>query len=292
VNQAFPPYTPMKLSVFTDEISRDTSRAIELASAWQIPSVEVRSLDTGRFPLVPDQELEDFQRRLEDRELQVSGVSPGFFKGPVTDPDVPRALAEDLPRACEWAQRWGTQRVSCFAFGRDRGTVPAEVVDRLGDMARIVEAHGCLLILENEAVCWGNTGVEASELIRRVGHDNLSLCWDPGNSARAGSTCPFPEEYEQLRDLVTHVHLKNFDPEGGQWSLMDTGVVDWPGQLAALRNDGYEGFVVIETHSKISLDGFEILPDDDLLHLDPLETNTLRNLQFVRALVPALRGDR
>lgn len=281
----------MKLSVFTDEISRDTSRALELAAAWQIPSVEVRSLDTGRFPLVPDQELEDFQRRLEDRGLQVSGVSPGFFKGPVTDPDVSRALAEDLPRACEWARRWGTKRVSCFAFARDGQTVPAAVADLVGDMARSTEAHGCDLVLENEAVCWGNTGLEASQLICAVGHDNLSLCWDPGNSARAGSTCPFPEEYEQLRDLVTHVHLKNFDPERGQWSLVDTGLVDWPGQLTALRNDGYEGFVVIETHTNISPDVFELLPDADLRHLDPQETNTLRNLQFVRALVPSLRED-
>ena len=281
----------MKLAVFTDEISRDTSRAIELASAWQIPSVEVRSLDTGRFPLVPDRELQDFQRRLEDAGLPVSGVSPGFFKGPVSDPGVPRALAEDLPRACEWARRWGTKRVSCFAFAREEATVPAAVVDRLGDMARAARTHGCSLVLENEAGCWGSTGVEASELIRRVGDDNLSLCWDPGNSARAGSTCPFPDEYEQLRDLVTHVHLKNFDPELGQWSLADSGLVDWPGQLSALRNDGYGGSVVIETHTRTRPGGLEAPPKTDLPQLDPLESNTLHNLQFARALVPSWRTD-
>jgi len=279
----------MKLAVFTDEISRDTSRAIELASAWQVPSVEVRSLDTGRFPLVPDQELMDFGSKLENSGLLVSGVSPGFFKGPVSDPGVPRALAEDLPRACEWARRWGTNQVSCFAFTREGETMPAAVADRLGDMAQTAEAHGCSLVLENEAGCWGNTGLEASELIRRVGHDNLSLCWDPGNSARAGSTCPFPEEYEQFRDLVTHVHLKNFNPDSGQWSLADTGLVDWPGQLTALRNDGYGGFVVIETHTKVTPDGFEIPAETDPPSLDPLESNTLRNLQFARALVPAWR---
>jgi len=275
----------MKLAAFTDEINPDPARAVQLAAAWNIPCVEVRSLPGGRFPMVADAELEEFHKIVTDAGLTVSGVSPGFCKCPVDDPSVPQTIAAGLPRACEWAQRWGTDLVSCFAFNRGGAAVPSPVpsavVDFMAQMADITAQNGCRLALENEAVCWGATGLEAAEILRQIGSDHFTLLWDPGNSARAGSTCPYPDEYEQLVDLVTHVHLKNFDPATGQWSLMEKGVVDWPAQLAALQRDQYDGFVVIETHLRISPDEFAVVDDD----LDALEANSRRNLDYLRSLV-------
>ena len=116
-----------------------------------------------------------------------------------------------------------------------------------------------------------------------MGTERLGMCWDPGNSARAGDTAPLLE-YAGLADLVTHVHLKNFDPEISGWSLMDTGVVDWAGQFGALGDDGYTGYLVIETHTSVEPDGAE--PSIDAGEtLAPLEANTLRNLQYTRALL-------
>jgi sugar phosphate isomerase/epimerase len=272
----------MKLAAFTDEINPDPTRAVQLAAAWNIPCVEVRSLPGGRFPLVADTELEEFHKIVTDAGLIVSGVSPGFCKCPVHDPSVPQTLAEGLPRACEWAQRWDTDLVSCFGFARDDSpSVPAAVIDRMAQMAEITAQNDCRLVLENEAVCWGATGLEATEIIRQIDSDHFTLLWDPGNSARAGSTCPYPDEYEQLKDLVTHVHLKNFDPATGQWSLMEKGIVDWPAQFAALKRDQYDGFVVIETHLRISPDEFAVIDDN----LDALEANSRRNLEYLRTLV-------
>ena len=273
----------MVISVFTDEINRtDPVRAIRLAAEWGVSHVEVRSLAGGRFPAVDDGELAGFQKLIEDAGLQVSGVSPGFFKCPIDDPAVTAGFSEGLPRACEWAQRWGTDLVSCFGFRRGtESAVPAEAVDGLGRMADIVTAAGCRLVLENEAVCWGATGVEAAEIIRQIGRDRVSLCWDPGNSCRAGSTCPYPDEYEMLRDLVTHLHVKNFDPEAGEWSVAESGIVDWPAQFHALKEDGYGGYVVIETHLAISPDEFEVTDPE----FSGLEANTHRNLEYVRGLL-------
>ena len=90
----------MRISIFTDEISKRSERAVELAKSWGVSHVEVRSLDSGRFPRVPDGELEDFHRRLSDAGLAVSAVSPGFFKSALGDPEVTTGLDELLPRAC------------------------------------------------------------------------------------------------------------------------------------------------------------------------------------------------
>jgi sugar phosphate isomerase/epimerase len=271
----------VKLSAFTDEVCRDDpARALSLIAGWGLKHAELRTVRTGRFPLVPDAEIAEFGQQLRGEGLALSGVSPGFFKCPVGDPQVRPLLERELPRACEWARRLGTDLVSVFAFARQgQGPPPAQVVDYLGEMARVAAQQGCCLALENEAVCWGNTGLEAVQLIRQSGVANLFLCWDPGNAARAGSPCPFPGEYQQLKELVAHVHLKNFDPRAGRWSLMEKGVVDWPGQLAALAADGYRGFLIVETHLNISPDEFALADPD----LSALESNTWRNLEFARA---------
>ena len=61
---------------------------------------------------------------------------------------------------------------------------------------------------------------------------------------------------------------------------MESGIVDWPGQLAALREDGFAGFIVVETHTDISVEEFEPLGAG----LDVLEENSLRNLHYLRSL--------
>ena len=128
----------MRLSIFTDEVSKRSERAIELAKSWDVSHVEVRSLDSGRFPRASDNEMKDFHRRLTDAGLAVSGVSPGLFKCAVDDSMVKPGLDEVLPRACEWARRWGTDVVSSFGFGRRNGdAVPQEVVDLVERMERL-----------------------------------------------------------------------------------------------------------------------------------------------------------
>ena len=77
----------MQISIFADEIDRnDPVRAISLAAEWGVSHVELRQLADGRFPAVPDDELADFNARILDSGLGISGVSPGFFKGPLGRP--------------------------------------------------------------------------------------------------------------------------------------------------------------------------------------------------------------
>lgn len=91
----------MKLPVFTDEVCRDDpDRALALIAGWGLTHAELRTVRSGRFPLVPDAEIAEFQRRLQGEGLALSGVSPGFFKCPVDDPQVRPILERDLPRAC------------------------------------------------------------------------------------------------------------------------------------------------------------------------------------------------
>ncbi len=270
----------MKLSVFTDEINSSLPRALQLVSEWNLSHVEIRTIMGGRFPRLEDAELADLDSSVKEAGLAVSAVSPGYFKCLIDDAEIEAGISEGLPRACEWALKLGTNSVSSFAFRRSEGEMPTvQVVDYLGRMADAVNSAGCRMLLENEAGCWGGTGLEAVDIIRQVGFERLGLCWDPGNSTRAGGDPSV--EFEQIRSFIEHVHLKNYEPAQGRWSVLDRGVVDWPGIMALLRDIDYQGFLILETHTDISLHEFAPLEGQ----LDGKEGNTLHNLKYLRGLL-------
>ena len=272
----------MKLAVFTDEISDSVDRALELAAAWELSHVEVRSIGEGRFPRVPDRELAQLGRKVEDAGLRVSAVSPGFFKCALDDPGIESGIDEGLPRACEWAREWGTRMVSSFAFRRSEGPMPSMVVDYLGRMADAVTAEGCRLLLENEGSCWGATGTEAAGIIRQLGSERLGLCWDPGNTARFGGDPA--SEFTQVCDLIEHVHVKDYDATTNSWAVLDHGVVGWPALVRSLREERYDGFLIVETHTATVPEEFVALDGD----LAGKEANTLHNLKFLRELLDSV----
>jgi len=267
----------MKLSIFTDEINSDPTRALELVKAWDIKAVEIRGLKGGRFPRVGDDELLALKDVIFDAGVAVSSVSPGLFKCRLNDSKVDVEINTLLPLACKWARILNTNRVSIFSFLKGKDLVIEQVVERLALSTKIAREEGCKLLLENEASCWGGTGRETAELVREVGSPDLRLLWDPGNSARSGSNDPFPDEYEEVKDLIDHVHIKNFEPTSRAWSLIEEGVIDWPGQLNALLRDGYAEYLVVETHTRDRPNG-----KTNLKNLDALESNSYDNISFIR----------
>jgi sugar phosphate isomerase/epimerase len=245
----------MRLAIVTDEISQDPLTAVELAREWGIEWFELRMLLGRRFPDVDDGLLHRLRGFLGDMGGHVSATSPGFFKTPVSDATVRAALKDGFPRALDLTRQLGADRMIVFAFVRPEGEQreaepPAAVADLVGEMAERAASAGVLCLLENEAICYGDTGLRAAALIRAVGDPNLRLNWDPGNSVHAGSLRPYPDEYEQVKDLVAHVHVKDMASSGGKAVTVSPGdgIIDWRGQLAGLAGDGYDGFVTVETH--------------------------------------------
>lgn len=245
----------MKLAIVTDEISQDPATAIELGREWGVEWFELRMLMGRRFPNVDDGLIGRIEALLDEFDARVSATSPGFFKIPAADERVRSTLSEQFPRALELTRRLGADRMILFGFLRPEGVPrdaepPGAVVDLLREMVERASADEVLCLLENEGICYGDTGLRAAALIRAVGHPNLKLNWDPGNSVHAGSERPYPDEYEQLKGLVAHVHVKDMAERGGKLTTVapGEGIIDWCGQLAALRADGYDGFITVETH--------------------------------------------
>jgi len=106
--------------------------------------------------------------------------------------------------------------------------------------------------LENEHACYLGTAAEAVRVIERVGSPALKLVFDPGNGYFAGEQ-PFPAGYEAARAHTAHVHIKDAKVNADGMPVfcaVGAGEIDYKGLFAAMRTDGYDGYVALETHYK------------------------------------------
>jgi sugar phosphate isomerase/epimerase len=98
-------------------------------------------------------------------------------------------------------------------------------------------------------------------MVRTINHPALAINWDPGNAFFAGED-PFPAGYQEARGLVKNVHFKDaFRNADGCLVYTEIGQIDWAGQIRALSDDGYTGFVAIETHLRPKVAAAQIALD-------------------------------
>lgn len=264
----------MNIAVVTDELSDDLETALELAADMGLRHVELRGVGGYRVPRVGAFWKRRIPELLRRFNMQVVAISPGIFKIPLPQP-VPEGFQvlrwQDLEESARereaiarladhrtilpqesiaFARHFDCPTIVIFGVVKSPGetTMPPIVRTLLTEAAREAERAGVLLALENEHICWADSGERTAALVREINSPALRVNWDPGNAFSAGEI-PFPQGYAAVRDVVAHVHVKDarqVGPHSYEWAVQ--GEIDWKGQLQALVKDGYQGNIVIETH--------------------------------------------
>ena len=304
----------MKISVITDEVSSDLETALEIIRAWRIDAVELRGIGVDRYPEVPDYWRFRVLELIREAGVQVVAISPGLFQVP--PPGRPRApmsfsrrgdtarvrheleaeaqldhhLNHLLPASIEAAHMLDAGTIICFTFGRldhSEGDLASEAVVQVMRYAtEKVAAAGLTLNIEVSELTQ-----RSADVCRRVNHPALGINWDPGNAFIGGEDRPYPDGFELARPYIRHVHFKDghIDPDSGQRAWVVDGIIDWRGAIAALKQDGFDGYISVETHVRPklestlrSLDRLRRLVDG----IEP-ERTTADPLQTVRVPVPA-----
>jgi sugar phosphate isomerase/epimerase len=266
----------MKISIVTDEISADFETAIELGAEWGLRDFELRGFYTDRVPNLTQYQKEQLSETLDTFDSRIIAISPGLFKIPYPlGPREGASLAwldhgmfqnrrslqdqvkyhrfELLPASIEFATRLGVKLILAFSFhrmGLPAGSAPDEILEILNDAADQAGAAGLQLVIEVEDEFWADTGHWAAALMAAIDHPALGLNWDPGNAFMAGDI-PYPDGYQAVRHWVKHVHFKDaeMDPHG-QRRYAVLGQIDWAGQIQALADDDYQGYISVETHMR------------------------------------------
>ena len=255
----------MELSVIADEISMDFEHALDVMLEYGVKSAELRSLWDMNIVDLPDEQVEKAKSALKSRGMTVSCIASPFFKCDLGGSDGvatgrthqarDRGLGQQmavLDRSIHLTDVFETKLIRVFSFWR-RGElteeIEAQIVRAFEEPVAMAEKAGVILALENEHACYLGTGEEAARVIRAVNSPALKAVWDPGNAFCAGEV-PYPTGYEAVRDLTVHVHVKDAVWEGDKpkFVRIGDGLVDYVGQLRALRADGYRGYLSLETH--------------------------------------------
>ena len=264
----------MKISLITDEISADPETAFELGVAWGVRDFELRGFETQRVPLFTDYQKQRLRELLDEFDVQIIAISPGLFKIPLPARNRERFplrasdihlyenwrdakslvqyhRTELLPASLEYARTLGVNRVIIFSFHRGECSpvnVPEEVLIILKEAAELAEKSGIQLCLEVEDQFWGDTGSRTAGIVAQINHPALGINWDPGNAFVAGEK-PYPDGYQAARAFIRHVHFKDVQQKPpGSFHYVINGEIDWAGQLRALKEDCYMGYISIETH--------------------------------------------
>jgi sugar phosphate isomerase/epimerase len=214
-------------------------------------------------------QIADARRILERFNLRVACLATPIFK--IDWPGAPKSpfspardefgasftfqqQDELLERAFELARAFNTDRIRIFDFWRLEDQAPhrAAIDDKVRAAAVKAGARGLTLVLENEYACNTATGAEAARLVTAIPDKALQITWDPGN-AQFRDEVPFPGGYARIpKGRIGHVHCKDAkrsaDGKKWEWMAMGSGVIDWAGQFAALKKDGYAHACTLETH--------------------------------------------
>jgi L-ribulose-5-phosphate 3-epimerase len=259
-----------KVAVINDEISQDFGHVCEVAATeFGMGWIELRGMWNKNVLKLDAREIEEARRILEKYRLRVTDIASPLFK--VDWPGAPKSQFspkgaqfgadftfdqqdEVLERSIELTKAFQTDRVRCFDFWRldDQSPYRKEMDAKLLAAATKAGKQGVTLVLENEMDCNTATGAEAARTLKAVQSPYLMLNWDPGNAFGRGET-PYPDGYRLLsKDRLGHCHckdaLKKPGGAGYEWAAMGRGMIDWEGQFRALKRDGYNRAVSLETH--------------------------------------------
>ena len=262
--------SPFRVAVINDEIGQDFERACDIASReFGMNWIELRGMWNKNLLKLDSKEVAEARRILEKYKLRVTDIASPLFK--VDWPGAPQSKfspkrdqfhadftyeqqGEVLDRSIELAKAFETDRVRCFDFWRldDQAPYRQAINAKLLEAANTAGKKGIILVLENEFACNTATGGEAAKVLAAIPSPSLMLNWDPGNAAARGEI-PYPDGYNPLpKNRIGHCHCKDAvkkpDGKGYDWAAMGRGFIDWTGQFAALKRDGYRFAVSLETH--------------------------------------------
>ena len=255
------------IAAITDEFSQDIEDAVRSMAEIGMTGAEVRMAFGKNVIDLTHAELDRACEIVARHGLEIVSIASPLLKCVLPDaPAVDARFQQDVfaatqtfadqprlaDRALGIAERTGARIIRVFSYWR---TVRPEacferVARALEHLAEQAALHGRTIGLENEHACNIATGEETARLLEAVAHVNLQVVWDPANAYVSGET-PFPDGFRRLPvERIAHVHAKDCRVEGHRpiWCALGEGGIDWKGQIRALAEDGYKGWISLETH--------------------------------------------
>ena len=273
----------MKLGVITDGISRDLDHALSVMTEF--------GLDHAELQFIGDKEVGDLDANeraaalelINRHEKSVSCISRHLFAGMLmatskAGDELHSRHMEALKRCIDMAHQFDCKNVRIMtgkkemilwgAHGAEKWNVAHGAWDAqlplIAPAVDLARAEGITLVVETGNGTMVNSCYTGRKLIDDLNaKDVLKVLWDPANNCWCGEVA-YPDGYAEIRDgYLGHVHIKDVHADAPRATLEVRPMLK--GQLAdqfepmaaALRIDGYDGFISFESVYHPGNDDFE-----------------------------------
>src|SRR5579862_9823406 len=255
------------IAAITDEFSPDIERSVASMRDIGMVGAELRMVFGKNIVDLSEDELARAQDIVAAQGLKIISIASPLLKCVLPDgPEVDARFQQDSfasrhtiadqprlrDRAFEIAKKTGARIIRVFSYWR---TVQPEkcfdrVVEALHGLADHAAKEDLIIGLENEHACNIATAAETARVLAVIDHPNLKVVWDPANAYVAGERA-YPDGYRLLPvNRIVHVHAKDCHVADHKvaWGPLGECDLDWKGQIQALVDDGYKGYISLETH--------------------------------------------
>jgi sugar phosphate isomerase/epimerase len=225
------------LSGFGDESANDRTmdQQFSAMSAIGLRYMSIRFIDAGNgiknVMSLDDAEIEAVKTKLDEYGLKIATLGSPIGKTKLCDVDdgtktpyrpFEDYLNEDVVRACDLAETFGTKLLRGFSFYHPKGSNLedhfAQAVDQVGRIAEVCRSRGLVFGLEVEANLVGQNGPLLARMHEAINNDSLVTIFDGGNLVMQGYTAEQVfEQYLAMKPGLGWVHIKDFaNPNPGQ----------------------------------------------------------------------------
>jgi len=238
-----------RLGAATDVFSPDVATAASEMRRLGLHGAELRTIEGRSVLEVRRDEITRALSALSDHGLELVAIASPLLKCSL---DEWTTQSHHVNHVFDIANIAGARIVRAFSGLRvaDPASAFERVVDILQELADRAGHRGLIIGIENDRACNVSTAQEMAGLLAAIDHSNLQVVWDPASAYISGEK-PFPSGYQMLdARRIALVHAKDCTLEGHKpvWEPLGDGDIDWQGQIDALAEDGYSGFINLETY--------------------------------------------
>ncbi len=246
-----------KLGIISDEVSQDLTQALDLAASYRLDAVELRSVEDKLVHEYSVDGLRKIRARVQARDMEICALSTPVFKCSLDNASEVEEHRRILQKALEAADVLGVDILRAFTFWKQgcfEDALP-KIVEEFGKIEPVVRRAGKTLVVEPDPSVYASNAGLLRQVLEQIDSPHVQALYDPGNHLfDPQGEEPYPYAYEHLHPYIRHIHLKDALKKDGDITAvaLGDGEVGYEKLLPRLNQDGFNGYLVVETHYRLN----------------------------------------
>lgn len=252
----------MKTAVITDEVSQDLDEVLKFARDFKLDGIELRSLWNKPPHQLTAEESDTLRDKCKEAGLRICGIASPVFKCDIESKEEIAQHTGIFETTLALAKKLESPVIRVFTGWRkpnNRELHPVAAAAFRDNLIPRLAGTDIILGVENEYSTNVADGEECASFLDALGEAPVRIVWDPCNILYMPAfSDPLDGSYQHVRGKVGHYHVKDArrreggDPPAESVALGD-GAARLKDTLKALLDDGYDGWVSLETHWRMQV---------------------------------------